>query len=319
MSTDAKVPTVFVSGATGYQGSALCRQLRALGWQVHGTTRNPASDSARALLAAGVQLAQGDWDDEDALRKGLAGCDKLYLCLLPNLRDLDEAPRRAERIASLARAAGVRQVVASTTLGTFMLDGGSAPAPAAAPGPFFGQHLRGQQRVEQAVAGAGFDSWTLLRPGFFMANFREPKIRFGYQETRESGSRTTVMTPESRLGLVDHEDIARFAVAAFRDPEGFHGRRLGLASEELLIQDVLDQLAAAVGDGRSIKAKYMTDGQIAEAQAQGSWRFFASEPCLRSMSDYIDMDQLTKIVPKLTTYEEFLEREKSVIRETYLS
>ncbi|RYO90213.1 hypothetical protein DL766_006136 [Monosporascus sp. MC13-8B] len=92
----------------------------------------------------------------------------------------------------------------------------------------------------------------------------------------------------------------------------------GLGKHDADLQ-LLDQLAEAIGDGRSIKARYMTDEQIAEPQAAGSWLFFYSEPCVRSMSNYIDMKELIKIVPRLTAYREYLRREKPAIYETCLS
>ncbi|KAK3329991.1 NmrA family protein [Apodospora peruviana] len=315
MSTSPAVPTVFVTSATGSQGSALCRQLREVGWDVRATTRDPSSPTVTALAALGVHFTPGSWDDEDALRAGLEGCDKLFLCLLPNLTDFEQAPRRAQLITKTARACGVRQAVVSTTLGTAMLDdGGAAPI---APGAFFGAHLASKQRVEQAVVDAGFEHWTILRPAFFMANFIAPKIEFGYTETRDRSTWTNCMTPDSPLSLVDHVDIARFAAAAFRDPGAFHGRRIGVASEEILVQDALDRLAAAIGDGRAIKAIFMGDEEIAKAQAEGSWLFFASEPCCRYMSDYTDMAELVRLVPGLTTFEQFLEREREGVRQTY--
>lgn len=79
--------TVYVCSATGYQGGALARRLRELGWGVRTTTRDPASPAAVALKAAGVQLTEGDWDNIGALNASIAGCDKLFLCLLPNWDD----------------------------------------------------------------------------------------------------------------------------------------------------------------------------------------------------------------------------------------
>jgi uncharacterized protein YbjT (DUF2867 family) len=79
--------TVYVCSATGCQGGALARELLKLGWDVHATTRNIGSPEAIALQAAGVQLAEGDWDNTEVLRGSIAGCDKLFLCLLPNWED----------------------------------------------------------------------------------------------------------------------------------------------------------------------------------------------------------------------------------------
>ncbi|KAI5925843.1 hypothetical protein F4810DRAFT_708355 [Camillea tinctor] len=65
-------------------------------------------------------------------------------------------------------------------------------------------------------------------------NFIEPKIQFGYIETKKD-SWTTSLTPEFPLGLADHVDIAHLAAAAFQDPTMFHGRELGVVSENLLV------------------------------------------------------------------------------------
>lgn len=308
-------PTVFVTSATGSQGSALCYQLLELGWNVRATTRNIDSIAARSLRSAGVHLVPGSWDDEETLRKGLEGCDKLFLCLLPNLADFEQAPQRARLIARLARAAGVRQAVASTTLGSFMVEDGHIPPVKI--GPFFEGHVHSKKRVEQAIIDGGFEHWTILRPGFFMANFIEPKIQFGYTETKK-GFWKNSMTAESPLGLVDHVDIARFAAAAFQTPDTYHGRKLGVVSEEVSVQGAMDQIAEAVGDGRSIKAVFLTDEEIAREQAKGSWLFFASEPCVRYMSNYTDLEELHRLMPGLMTFGKFLLREKDAVKETYL-
>jgi uncharacterized protein YbjT (DUF2867 family) len=313
----SSTPTVFVCGATGSQGGALARELLKSGWNVRTITRDPETPNAKALADLGVHLVKGDWDNEEALAEGLRGCDKLYLCLLPNLMNLDEAPERTSRIVRLARAAGVTQAIASTTLGTALLEEGREPP--IGPGEFFGGHLRSKARVERIVIDGGFDHWTVLRPAFFMANFLEPKLTWGYTEVRDKGSWTNCMTPEVKLGLVDHVDIGRVAAAAFRDPATFHGRKLGLTSQELPVQEVLDQLAEAIGDGRELKAIFMTDEEIKKAQDANSWIFFASEPTVRYMSDYVDLPELNKLVPGLMDFKTFLKREADGVKATYLA
>ena len=87
-------PTVFVCSATGSQGGALTRKLRKLGWEVHATTRDLESEAAVALRGIGVKLTEGDWDNTDALKASIAGCDKLYLCLVPNWDVPTQEPRQ---------------------------------------------------------------------------------------------------------------------------------------------------------------------------------------------------------------------------------
>jgi uncharacterized protein YbjT (DUF2867 family) len=315
--SSSETPTVFVTSATGSQGSALCQELRQLGWKVRATTRDLGSPQAQALLAVGVHLMPGSWEDGDALRAALTGCDKLFLCLFPNFMDMNQAPQRAERIVDIAKSVGVRQAVVSTTLGNFMIEEGTKPPTPL--GPFYTRHLQSMKLVEQAVIGGNFDQWTLLRPAFFMANFIEPKIDLGLTDVRDKGTWKSSLDPSSLLSLVDHVDIARFAAAAFQDPERFNQRCLGLASEELPAQEALNQLAESIGDGRTLEALFMTDEENEKAMAEHSWYFFSSVPGVRYSSNYTNIDELNKLVPGLTTFKQYLEREQEGVRKTYKS
>ncbi|TGO46639.1 hypothetical protein BCON_0314g00110 [Botryotinia convoluta] len=282
--------TAFIFSATGSQGRALCQQLRDLDWNVHAKTRNLESPGARTLRKRGVQFTESDWDDMDALRNSMSGCEKLFLCLHPKLDDLDYERRQAEKIIKVAKEVGVKQVVASTSLG----------------------HLAGKKGVEQAVIDGNFEHWTFLRPAFFMANFLEPKVH-RFPELRDKGTWTTAITAEGKFALIDHVDIAKVATAAFQDPEKFHECAIGLASELLTIPEILDRLGEVIQ--RALEAVFMTEEEI--TKQKDSNVFVNSQIAIRYMSEYVDIEELSRLLP-LTTFKQFLARAEDIVKRTYL-
>jgi uncharacterized protein YbjT (DUF2867 family) len=117
------------------------------------------------------------------------------------------------------------------------------------------KHMLNKKSIENDVQEHVFEHFTFLRPAFFMANFLEPKVK-RYAEIRDQRSWTTSMTPETQLPILDHVDIAKFAIAAFRDPTAFDGHAIGLASDQLRVQEILDLLAEAAGQPGSIRAYF---------------------------------------------------------------
>ncbi len=71
-----------------------------------------------------------------------------------------------------------------------------------------GQSLLSKQAIEELVRTSGFKYWTILRGTFFMANFLQPKIMM-YPGFVESRTWTTALTAETRMPMVDCDDIAR--------------------------------------------------------------------------------------------------------------
>ncbi len=114
---------VFVTGASGWIGSAVVPELLGAGHQVTGLARSEAS--AAALTAAGAQVRHGTLDDLDSLRDAAAASDgvihlafKHDIAFSGDFQGAADADRRAVQTLGEALAGADRPfLIASGTLG----------------------------------------------------------------------------------------------------------------------------------------------------------------------------------------------------------
>ncbi|KAH8161058.1 hypothetical protein CIB48_g7182 [Xylaria polymorpha] len=297
-------PTIFVVAATGTLGKALALDLRKTGWNVHATVRDPSSSAARELASAGVKLFPGDWDNEQALRDGMAGCDGLFLNMMPSFTDWEADARQGKTILTIAKASGVKHVVHSTGITEMVGD--------FEPNSLVAVFLNNKKVVEDAGRAAGFEAYTILRPAAFMANWLAPKVAM-CPGLVEQGTFETAYTPDTVLPLVDEHDVAAFSIAAFKDPARFHGQEIEVVSETRTVEEILELLSQATG--RTLTARYLPDDEITEKAKENI--FLLGQRASRTMIRFFSVDGLAKWGVPFRTFPEFLEREKASVEQTY--
>ncbi|MFC4036680.1 SDR family oxidoreductase [Streptomyces polygonati] len=95
---------IFVTGASGWIGSAVVPELIGAGHQVLGLARSDAS--AKAVADMGAEVLRGDLDDTDALRAGALGSDGvIHLAFV--VPSMTEAATRTDATAVETFAAGL--------------------------------------------------------------------------------------------------------------------------------------------------------------------------------------------------------------------
>ncbi|MER5948165.1 NmrA family NAD(P)-binding protein [Streptomyces sp. NPDC001904] len=241
MTTDTA--PVLVTGATGRQGGATARALLSAGTPVRALVRAPGSEPARAVEALGAELVKADLADRASLDAALEGVRAVFSVQMPPMTEtsVDFAGELAQatHLIDAAKAAGVRQFVQSSTSGV----GEHTRTPGWAEGRWAAMegYFATKQAILEAVRGAGFDRWAVLKPAFFMENIPALLPR------GPGGGLATVLKPDTELALVSREDIGAAAARAFADPDLFHEVELELASDRLTMTEISRILSEVAG------------------------------------------------------------------------
>lgn len=191
----------------------------------------------------GTELVTGDLADRSSPAGACAGVRAVFSVQTPPMSesgvDFAGEPAQATHLIEAARAAGVPQFVQSSTSGVDVhtRTPGWAEGRWAAMEPYFDT----KQAILEAVRGAGFARWTVVKPAFFMENLPQPA------PDGPGGGLATVIQPDTALALVACEDIGTAVAHAVRDPGRFHGVELELAGDRLTMEQVAGVLSTAWG------------------------------------------------------------------------
>jgi nucleoside-diphosphate-sugar epimerase len=146
---------VFITGASGWIGSAVVPELIGAGHQVTGLARSDAS--AAALAAAGAQVQRGTIDDLDILRSAAAASDgvihlafKHDIAFSGGFEAAADADRRAVETFGEALAGSGRAFVIAS--GTLMLAPGRVATERDGRDPGSAAHLGGGPRTRASTA-----------------------------------------------------------------------------------------------------------------------------------------------------------------------
>ncbi|MBW8815353.1 MAG: SDR family oxidoreductase [Caulobacterales bacterium] len=242
---------VFITGATGFIGSALTAELISAGHQVLGLTRSEAG--AQALAAAGAEPYRGTLDDLEGLQRGAQQADAVahlafnhdFSTYMANCED----DRRVVAALGAALAGSDRPLV--VTSGTGMAASGRPLREDDAPASAAQAPRAASEEAALALAGEGVNAAIMRLPQVHDTQ-RQGLLTWAVDVARETGVSAYVGEGTNRWAAAHVSDTARLyrlalergergaiyhAVAeegvAMRDIAGAIGRRLGVRTASI--------------------------------------------------------------------------------------
>ncbi|MCP5328662.1 MAG: NmrA family NAD(P)-binding protein [Sinobacteraceae bacterium] len=181
---------VLLTGITGNIGGATARALLGRGVRFRALVRDLGK--AAPWAERGVELVQGDIEDPSAVKRALAGVDAALL-VMPN----GEFQERAElSFVRTAKEAGLAWIIKLSS--PEAVRGTTSPIPLA--------HIA----AEDAIKASGMN-WTLVRPSFYMQNFR------GSVKGARATGKLSMPMGNGTVALTDNDDAGQFIAHILTD------------------------------------------------------------------------------------------------------
>src|SRR5215217_7670236 len=228
---------IAVVGSTGAQGGGLVRAIlvdRNGGFAVRAITRNPNSEKAQALRAAGAEVVAADIDDPASLKKAFAGAYGAF-CLTNFWEHFsgEKEKAQAKNLADAAKAAGVQHAIWST------LEDTRAFMP---PGDTRMPMLQEKYRVPHFDAKAEADAYfkglpvTYLITSFYWDNLYAFGV--GPKKGDDGVYRWAFPMGDKRLAGIAADDIGAVAYGIFKGGRQYMGKTVGITGENLTVREM---------------------------------------------------------------------------------
>jgi nucleoside-diphosphate-sugar epimerase len=263
---------VFLTGATGFIGSAIVPELINAGHKVLGLTRSDAG--SQSLIAAGAEVHRGSLEDPESLRSGAAQSDGVIHCAFNHsafgsdfskFAEVCEKDRRAIEALGDALRGSDRPLV--ITSGTGM--GSAVPGQPATEDHFDANHPNPRRLSE--VAGAAVSergvNVTVVRLPQVHDTARQGPITYAVQVAREKRVSAYIGEGLNRWPAAHVLDVARLYRLALERHEAKHeaGSRYNAVAEEGVL---MREIAEVIGRGLKVPVVSLSQG---DAQTHFGW------------------------------------------------
>lgn len=248
--------SALVTGATGFVGSAVARQLLAAGVRLKLLTR--AGSDRRNLGGLDAEIVEGDLTDAASLRKAVQGCEGVfhvaadYRLWAPDPKPLYASNVDGTRaLLTAAREAGVSRVVYTSSVATLGLPGhgdggiGDEFTPVTLAN-MVGHYKRSKFLAEEVAREIALDGFDVV--------IVNPSTPVGPRDVKPTPTGRMVLDAaagkmpafvDTGLNIAHVDDVAGGHLLAYT--RGVRGERYVLGGWNLALREILKEIADIVG------------------------------------------------------------------------
>ncbi|MBE7211467.1 MAG: SDR family oxidoreductase [Gluconacetobacter diazotrophicus] len=246
---------VFVTGATGFIGSAVVQELLTAGHEVLGLTRS--EEGAGLLRAAGAQAHHGDLQDLESLRRGAGAADAvIHTAFVHDFTGAGAMEAACETDRRAIEALG--EVLAGSDRPLLVTAGMSAATEEEEPRSIPGLPPRQSEQTALALAGRGVRASVVRVPQVHDRD-KQGAVTYLIALARQKGVSAYVGDGRNGWPAVHRHDAAALYRHALE--RGTAGKRYHAVAEEGV---PLRQIAEAIGRGLKLPAVSLTPAEAAE-------------------------------------------------------
>jgi nucleoside-diphosphate-sugar epimerase len=226
------------------------------------------------------------------------------------LQEPESEVRHAKNIIQAAKEAGT---VTAIVYSSVAMTGKHKSFPNWGPDFVMSWYWTNKAEIESLVRDAEFRSWTILRPAFLMYNYHLPFAAIMFPDLVKRHTFLTAYKPTTAMMLLDPADVGKFAAAAITDPPAYNRHEIDLGVEALTPEEIAQSLSNA--SGTQVDTRFYPSDEATSLALRNP--LIASQLWANEVGYQVDLEALKKYPIKLTTFAEYLEREKVAVLRTF--
>jgi len=219
--------TIFVTGGTGNQGSAVARSLIKNGFKVKVLTRNASSPKIQSLKNLDAEIIEGDLNNRETFQNALKDVDGIF-CVLTYNYGVEKEIKQGIQLADLARVHDIKHFLYSSVIGADLNTG--IP------------HWESKFKIENHIKQLGLP-FTIIRPTSLYENFLFPQVKSRILK----GKLASPVNKDVVQQFISSKDIGEISASIFMNPDKYLGKTITVAAEELDMKKVADTFTEVMG------------------------------------------------------------------------